>query len=237
MKNSYEKIVSTLEELKTFIKNSKYIDEVTSNREGSYSFTQIETYHTTAKNKKNAYAITIMKELIKTPVSSLTSEQLNYLTKEFASLDLKDCLVVASSTALPPREAYNQATDIVTTHIKNIKHFFNVDKMLSRGYSGNRPEIVSESIEAIKIAAQQDCTINLLKLIASNPEILTIQDVSGNNLGMEFARLGLQDCLDIALTNEDACKQKNEAGLTIEAMVELSKPKALRKKEYKELSL
>lgn len=234
MEKSYEKILTVLTEFKKYQKTANYIASLNSNREGSYSFTQMETFHTNATNKKKSFSIAIMKELIKNP-AILECVDTDALLKELRSLGFTDCLELTTLDHLETQTAYDQACELVHQHIKDIQHFFKIDQSYSRGYSGNHPEFIAESISSSRTQAKQNCTIKLLKLMASNPEILTIQDVSGNNLGMEFARLKLEDCLEVAMSNQEACNQRNEAGLTMEDMANLSMPLWARNTKEREL--
>lgn len=234
MKKQNVSIIEILKDYKEYVKHSKYLENLPSNKEGSYSFTQIDSSIGRKKIKCQELEIALMKEILTNPSIMEKSEELD-LMKEMKELKLASCLEVANPTPISTKKAYDQATDILAKHISNIKHFFNIDKMASMGYDGNRPELIVESHQVARILAEQDCIIGLMKLMASNPEILTIQDINGNNIGMECARLKLTVCAEVAKANPEAAAQKNELGYTIDDTIELAKPKAFRKPKFRDV--
>ncbi len=234
MKKQNSATIKILKDYKEYIEHSKYLEKLPSNKEGSYSFTQIDSALGRKKIKCQELEIALMKEILTNPSILEKSEELD-LMKEMKALNLTCCLQVANPTPISTKKAYDQATDILATRISDIKHFFNIDKMASMGYDGDHPELIAESHQVARTLAEQDCIIGLMKLMASNPEILTIQDINGNNIGMECARLKLTVCAEVAKANAEAAVQKNELGYTIDDTIELAKPKAFRKPSLRDV--
>lgn len=236
MQKEYQNAITIIENYKKYLRNAQYVNSMSASTEGGYTL-RISNNLDRMKARKQEFEIALMVEILKNP--SILEENAGGvdLVKEISSLKFEECLDLAKPTELSTRQAYELATDVLAEYTKHIDCMFKLDKMVSMSYTGNHPEVIAESHQIHKQLSKQSSTMTLLKLMKQNPEILTIQDVNGNNIGMECARLLLSECAEYAKTNKEAALQRNELGLTIDDTIELTKPKAYRKPSMRDREL